>query len=98
MVVGKDGDVEKDEAHAGEHGEDGPDVPQGEVADPEKEESTRERDRDSDEIEEGEAVQGVRQDMDEKDSGKEAGEVVIPLHGGVSLNEIQTLARHYAAV
>jgi hypothetical protein len=55
-------------------------IPRGESAGPEQQATSNEADQDSDGVGEAEAVQGVWEDVDEKDSGEEAGDVVVPLH------------------
>jgi hypothetical protein len=74
---------ETEDKHGGYAGKEQADcqrIPEREFARPQQEASSHKTDGDAENVRGGEAMHKMRDDVDEKDSGKVAGEVVVPLH------------------
>jgi hypothetical protein len=79
-VVGMKDSEDKHSSHTCHHKHDLPGVFEGEPACPQEQTTYDKADGDAEDVDEAESVQNMREDVDEKDSGKEAGNVVVPLH------------------
>jgi hypothetical protein len=80
-MVRMDGEKEKHRTDARQNKEYGPEVSEREFASPQEQAPADKADQCADNIGGSKTVHHVGKEVNEKDSGKETGEVVVPLHG-----------------
>jgi hypothetical protein len=79
-LVGMEDGEDQDRCHTESHQGDCQGISEGEFARPQQQAASNQTDENADDVLEAEAVQDVGDDVDKKDSGEEAGDVVVPLH------------------
>jgi hypothetical protein len=83
--MGMEEGEDKDRCHTENHQGDCQGISEGEFARPQQQAASNQTDKNADDVLEAEAVQDVREDVDEKDSGEEAGDIVVPPHSHTPL-------------
>ena len=79
-LMGMEDGKDKHRCHTEYHQGDCQETSDGEFASPQQKAASNQTDKNADDVLEAEAVQDVGEDVDEKDSGEEAGDVVVPPH------------------
>ena len=79
-LMGMEDGKDKHRCHTENHQGDCQETSEGEFASPQQKAASNQTDKNAYDVLEAEAVQDVREDVDEKDSGEEAGDVVVPSH------------------